>query len=75
MERKELGNGNYSVVYYYNDNDESVPKEQATKCIICEFDSENKLVKEARFLKQKEQTDEDYGIKIYDNPGFPNIKR
>ena len=76
MEKVYLENGHYAISYYYNDKDEKVDKENATNCIICEFDSNNKLIKEARFvIKQQEKNEEDYGIREYDNSDFPIIKR
>jgi hypothetical protein len=49
MKRKELANGNYALVFYYNDNNDRVDERDATKCKICEFDSNDNLITEASF--------------------------
>ena len=75
MEKVILENGNYTISYYYNDSDESVAKENATKCIICEFDSDNRLIKEARFVIKENKEDNDFGIKLYNNDAYPVFKK
>lgn len=73
MKRVNLENGNYAIVYYYNDNNESVEETVATKCTICEFDINDKLVKEGSFvLETKKEEDE---ISLEDNSNFPVFKK
>lgn len=73
MKKINLENGNYVIVYYYNDNNASVDELKATKCIICEFDKNDKLIKESSFIKGKNSVNDD--ISLEDNSNCPVCKK
>ncbi len=72
MKKINLENGNYAIVYYFNDNNKSVDKSEATKCKICEFDTNNNLIKEGSFVLQAKKKEEE--LSLEDNSNFPVFK-
>ncbi len=45
--------GAYAIIYFFNDKDESVEEENATKAISCEYDKDGKKICENWMLKDK----------------------
>lgn len=50
--------GAYAIIYYYDKNNKEVDENLATKCIICEFDANNKLLKETVSIIQTSLVDD-----------------
>lgn len=56
MKKKILDNGNYALIYYYDENGNGVEdEEKAASCAIFEFDSNDNLVNEATFIRSKQE--------------------
>lgn len=72
MKKVILENNNYAIIYYYDANNKSVDAKDAVKGVICEFDSNNNLIRETNFVsKIEEETD---NISLEDNSDFPVFK-
>ncbi len=49
--------GVYAMLYFYDDNNNPVSEEQATKAYGVEFDENDKIIKETYFLISHEKND------------------
>jgi hypothetical protein len=50
--------GAYAVLYFYDDNNNPIPEEQATKAYGVEFDENGKRIKETYLLVSNSKDDE-----------------